>query len=293
MEFPKMIIGLDQSGFDKELIRYSHFIADTFGVRTAQFIHVVPYLFSSELLNEGLEALIGKEQNRQERVQNELAAAIKPVFDDLTEIQVSYTAREGHPQEELLQAIEDTDPDLLVLGKKATGKGSGIAARRVARKVTSAIWFVTEDAPTTIRRIMVPVDLSDYSLKALQTALLLKASMPDVVVTALHVIDVPSTGYRINVNREIIIERLKTTAFEELLAFTDRNRIKRTDVQFNIQLNEEFSVAHHIRETASTEKSDLIIMGAKGRSRFENFLFGSVTEKLVSDEVTCPVLILR
>jgi nucleotide-binding universal stress UspA family protein len=47
-----------------------------------------------------------------------------------------------------------------------------------------------------------------------------------------------------------------------------------------------------IPEVAETEKADLIVMGARGLSRVESALLGSVTQRIIA-QAGCPVLVVR
>lgn len=182
---------------------------------------------------------------------------------------------------------------LLVLGKKQISDGSGVNARRVARNVKSAIWFVTAKATTDIRNILVPVDFSGNSLRALEAALELRKHLKDVTITALHVIDIPMTAYKINRNKDAIIAEMKASATNRFLRVLSQNEIDKAGLNFQLLMNDEFDVARYIQKTAAQENADLIIVGGKGYSLLDNFLFGSVTEKLVNCEHEIPVLVMR
>ena len=293
MNFEKIMIALDLSPLDENLVKYSGAIAQNFGVKTALFVHVVPYLIRPKLLHEGLLALIGKEPNILDRVEHRLAQEIQPGFKTVRDVGVQCVAREGHPQEELLQLVEEYDPDILILGKKQVSGGSGVIARRVARKAKSAIWFVPEVATLELRSILVAVDFSPHSLQALRTALDIKAAVEDVTINVLHAVDVPVSGHEMKQHQPTIIDALKKSATTEFMHFTDTNGINRADMRLELPINYTVDVTHHLKEAVVRNKSDLIIIGAKGHSRLENFLFGSVTEKLVTYEYSTPILVVR
>ena len=295
MKYKNILVALDRSAFDRELIRHSRSMAEKLSLTKVSFVHVVPYLLPAKFLHDGLESLIGQDPDLLERVERNLAAQIDPIYQSLGgSVEVEYIIKHGHPQEELLALIGEQEPDLLVVGKKLVTGGSGVLARRVARKTNCAVLFVTEGAAMDWKHFLVPLDFSQYSMRALKTALGLREGPgKPASITALSVIDVPASGYKMNRNRAAIVDRLKTATTKEFFAFMDQNQIKRTDVRLRLCINNNFNVAAYIRETAAEEKSDLIVMGAKGHSRFENFLLGSVTEKLVTSDCEVPVLIIR
>lgn len=293
MNFSKIAVALDRSSFDEKLIQYSAVIAKHFGVTSADFLHVVPYYFPPHLIGYDLQKILRKELFLTQEQQRELLNTIKTVFANLDELEVNLHIIEGKPQNKLLTTIQAELPDLLVLGKKQVGGGSGIIAQRIARKVKSAILYVTEKGNTNTQNILVPIDFSSYSLRALQAALHLKEELKEVKITALHLIDVPITAYRINKNKEEIVQQLKLSAEEIYHQFLHRNQLAKTDFEFNMLMNDDFNIAGYVRKIAAKENSDLIITGAKGRSDLNSFVFGSVTEKLVSYRDIPSVLVIR
>lgn len=293
MNFPKIIVALDHSGLDEKLIEYSHFITTHFKTNTTQFFHVVPHYMSSNILDSRLENLLRKKSILARQQPKNLEKKINSIFEKKEGIDINLSVVEGKPQDQLLNIIREKKPSLLVLGKKQISEGSGIIARRIARKAGCPIWFVTENANINLKKILVPIDFSSYSLKALKTALYLKKQLKEVSITALHLIDVPMTAYKINRNKEEIIQRLKTSAENSFRQFLNQNKLSETDIEFKMLLNDNYNVAEYVQEMAAQEKSDLIITGAKGRSGLGGFVFGSVTERLISYPEIPPVLVVR
>ena len=293
MNFSKITIALDGSKLDKTLIRYSHFIANNFKSHATLFFHVVPSFIATHILDRQLENLLRKNSNFAKQRPKELEKEIHSIFEKREGLEVNFSVVEGKPQDQLLSRIREKKPDLLVLGKKQISNGSGIIARRIARKADCPIWFVTENATTDLKKILVPIDFSSYSLKALKTALYLQEQLQEITITALHIIDVPMTAYKINRNKEEIIQRLKTAAENSFRQFLYQNKLSETDITFKMLLNDNFNVAEYIQKTTEQEKSDLIITGAKGRSGLSRFVFGSVTERLISYPKTPPILVVR
>lgn len=293
MNFSKIAVALDRSPFDEKLIQYSYVIAKHFGVTSAHFLHVVPYYLPPHLIGYDLQKILRKELFLTQNQQRELLNNIHSALDNLSELEVNLQIIEGKPQRKLLTTIQEELPDLLVLGQKQLGGGSGIIAQRIARKVNSAIWLVSEKANSDIRNILVPVDFSSYSLRALKAALHLKGELREVKITTLHLIDVPITAYRINKNKEEIVQQLRLSAEERYHQFLHRNQLAKTDFEFKMLMNDDFNIARYVRQIAAKENSDLIITGAKGRSDLNSFVFGSVTEKLISYRDIPPILVVR
>lgn len=140
-----------------------------------------------------------------------------------------------------------------------------------------------------IRRILCPVDFSDFSRRALDHALVL-AHWYKARVTLLHVREIaplaayaPGSGVVPSAlltpeDRQSILDGMKRLAESE--AGTG------AAVDFEIAQGH---VANAIVAQAADARSDLIVMGTHGRSGFERLVLGSVTEKVLRKAV-CPVL---
>jgi nucleotide-binding universal stress UspA family protein len=141
-----------------------------------------------------------------------------------------------------------------------------------------------------IKRILCPVDFSDFSRHALDEAIAI-AHLYDACVTALHVFPEaiaadPFAGlpefqpFRLtDRHRAHLLEHLKTFATSE------GAESRRMD----FAIREGVDIDAEILEAAEQMKPDLIVMGTHGRSGFQHLMLGSVAEKVLH-KARCPVL---
>ena len=139
----------------------------------------------------------------------------------------------------------------------------------------------------TIRRILCPVDFSDFSRHALDHAAGI-ARWYDARITALYVVPpitsmLPVAGeglYPPLVFRPEDLEQFRT----ELDSFARASGIEGLDTEVV-----QGSVPGEIARLARELPADLLVMGSHGRSGFERLMLGSVAEKLLRT-APCPVL---
>ena len=115
------------------------------------------------------------------------------------------------------------------------------------------------------------------------------------MVKAVYIIDLPPPDY--------YSRSLPGTGYRGILMESAKDAYQKfiTDHQLNADAfemiyleNTRNGVSRQIQAYLEEEKANtLIIIGAKGHSPFETFLFGSVTEKLVSTTMHSPILIIR
>jgi nucleotide-binding universal stress UspA family protein len=142
-----------------------------------------------------------------------------------------------------------------------------------------------------LRRILVPIDFSDHSKKALQYAIpfaeQFKASIDllYVVEPAIYPADF-SFG---QVGFPAVEDELRDRGGEELEALVAREIGGRVDARSAVRTGKAF---HEIGQYAQDESIDLIIIATHGHSGMEHVLFGSTAEKVVR-HAPCPVLVVR
>ena len=135
---------------------------------------------------------------------------------------------------------------------------------------------------TTFKRILCPVDFSDFSRHALDEAIAI-AHLFDGCVTALHVFPVavpadPFAGLP-EFQPFTLTDRHRAHILRQLSAFatTEGAEPRRTTVE----LREGTDIDLQILEVADQIKPDLIVMGTHGRSGFQHFMLGSVADKVL------------
>jgi nucleotide-binding universal stress UspA family protein len=142
-----------------------------------------------------------------------------------------------------------------------------------------------------IKKILVPIDFSDYSKNALKYAVNIvetfKAEMFLIYVVE-PVIYPPDFSMG-----QIAIPSINTEwderAKEELKKLAEAEIPKEIKVQTIVKTGKPFL---EIIDTATEKDIDLIVIATHGHSGVEHILFGSTAEKVVR-KAPCPVLTLR
>ncbi len=140
-----------------------------------------------------------------------------------------------------------------------------------------------------IRRILCPIDFSEYSRHALDHALAV-ARWYDSSITVLHVFSAaPVAVYAPGVPGYEPIA-LTSADREQLLVAT--KRFVESDATADVPVDaviREGDATSEILNQAQAINADRLVIGPHGRSGFERFMLGSVTEKVLR-KATCPVL---
>lgn len=142
----------------------------------------------------------------------------------------------------------------------------------------------------TARHILVPIDFSPYSEKALDYAIDLAKSL-QARLTLLHVVDTISWGVA---QAEAMIppsvwQELETGIAEHMETFHQRTHDAGLQGETLTIRGTPFDT---IIDIAKDRGVDLIVMGTHGRTGLPHVLVGSVTERVVR-LAPCPVLVTR
>lgn len=153
-----------------------------------------------------------------------------------------------------------------------------------------------------MKRILVPTDFSEEAQNAIQLACQIVQKTGGEVV-AIHVLDhtglfdfsAGSSTYPMMGNPagldldQQFLESLYANAEEKCDKFLRAYDQLGCNITKKIKIGSAF---HYITEEINEEKTDLVIMGSKGASGFEEVLIGSNTEKVVR-HAKCPVITVK
>jgi nucleotide-binding universal stress UspA family protein len=138
-------------------------------------------------------------------------------------------------------------------------------------------------------KLLVPVDGSENSVRALEAAIFLSKKI-DAHMTVVHVMEKPPTVY-IHPQKELeeLLQNYRREAeqiLEKCKEIGNRNGVELRKVII------EGDAASEINRFAEKEVFDMIVMGHRGSGRFKKMVLGSVSEKVLH-QTKRSVLIIR
>jgi nucleotide-binding universal stress UspA family protein len=292
--FERILVGLDLSGADKNILQATAALIPALGTKTVYFFHVMPDFSMPADVEVEFHKLFAPEYPVDEKVRDKIAADVAEYFGEAPGVTLHIEVVEGRPFQKLMHWIAVKDIDLLVVGQKQQREGSGIVARRVARQSSCNVLFVPADTQPDIGKILVPVDFSEASANALRVGITLAAAHKKPALQALYVVDMPPADYYMrSFDSDGFREVLRQSAKTAFTNFVKAQEFNRNAFQEAILDNQYGNVALHIVEHADKIGAGLIVIGAQGHSALENFIFGSVTEKVLAHQANKAVLVVR
>ncbi|MEM1321876.1 MAG: universal stress protein [Bacteroidota bacterium] len=295
LEINQSLIGLELGPTDAGLIRYLDFFSNQVPFNAAYFVHVQP---SSGLLHSFLEQ---NKESFQGAVDRDRLINVmeQKVIQDMTsrkEVYVEYDVREGDPLEQLMQLDEELKTDLVLIGQRTDRRSAAILAKNLIRQSRGNALIVPQEAQPAISTILVPVDFSPNSIKALQTAIALHRQLKQPArILCLNVYtlgefsllpDDPAMQ-----PAEAVFEDTIRVGFAAFLNTAAGDYQEHVDIVIKKKMGN--SVAKTIQEYAEEEQIDFMVVGAKGHSKVHLMLMGSVTEELLDRNRTIPTLVVK
>jgi nucleotide-binding universal stress UspA family protein len=145
-----------------------------------------------------------------------------------------------------------------------------------------------------MKRILIPTDFSKVAQAATRVAIGI-AQKASARLILLHIIERPdSVSFNIegevsqldNWEDKIFTLKLIEKAKKEMASITEEASLAGVKVKQELRLGNPF---HGMREMIVEEDVDLVVMGTSGRSKIEEMIIGSNTEKVIR-HAACPVL---
>jgi nucleotide-binding universal stress UspA family protein len=196
----------------------------------------------------------------------------------------------AEPYEAIVETAEDEGRDLIVMGVRGASLAHrllvGSTTARVIGYSSQDVLVVPEKGSLGWDRILVATDGSEYSRKAVDTALdLLQYSRGRLTVVS--VLEISAHIYA--VAPEITEEKIKLPQkyVEEVKELAASRGLLAEGFAREAECANEV-----ITDIARKQSIDLIVVGSHGRTGLKRLLMGSVTESVIA-HAPCPVLVVK
>lgn len=193
----------------------------------------------------------------------------------------------GHPVEEITRHADQIDADVLVTGTRGAGFFRGVVigstAERIAKRSTRPVLMVRQLPHEPYRRVLVPVDFSDWSRTAIHLAQMIA---PEATLVLMHAIEVPYEGkLRMAGVADSVVLRYRDEARLEA-----RQRLDQLVAAAGLDKGKVEMVTPSgadpwmlIVQEEQEQDCDLVVIGRQGRHAVDEFLLGSTTRMVISE----------
>ncbi len=212
--------------------------------------------------------------------------------------EVDAVVKVGRPVEGILQRIEETNADLVILSAHdTTRKRLGSVASHVVRQAGCKVLLARDWQPGAFRRIAVAIDFSPLSAEVFSQAVWI-ACQEQAELEVIHVrypLQDDMTSYLLDFDAEDedafrIREDAKLQAKIDALMVPHREELDRIPAKWTIleASHPAIPISSHLRASGP----DLVVVGTTGQENWFGLRFGSNAERLVH-ETECSVLAVK
>lgn len=237
----------------------------------------------------------------RERLNAKLAEMVAPVVAE--GFRVECVVREGNAAREILDEARSLPADMVVMGTHGRGGFArfflGSVTEQVMRKAPCPVLTVpplaeglSTQGSSLCGRILCPLDFSGPSDHALRYALsIAQESRSEIVL--LHVLESPLAEHAGGELAPVDVREYRLRLEKDA-----RQRLREAvpeEARDWCRVQEELAVGKAWREvlrTAEERRSELIVMGVRGRNAVDLAVFGSTTQHVVR-RAHCPVLVIH
>jgi nucleotide-binding universal stress UspA family protein len=159
--------------------------------------------------------------------------------------------------------------------------------------------FSSSSSSPSIRKILVPVDGSNTSLKGLEYAAhLAELEAGDTELIVMHVLEDVKQGGAIGLQAKYgnvrLVEGFKRARKKAAMGWLEQieEAAKKKRIRLKIEVLDGDSKVKVIIDYAKKNSVDLIVIGSRGLTAFKRLLLGSVANAVVSN-APCPVMVVR
>ncbi len=288
--FNRILVGLDQSNMDAQLIDAACKLCQLSGSEEVIFMNLIrDFQMPDELLKQ-FPDILDKALNDREK---EIQEAVEEHFT-CPNVKTEFVVRQGQPTREIMKYSANQKVDLIILGRKKNKDSTGVILNRVARRAATSLLILPEGHHVDFQKILVPSDFSDYSKIALEKAIELgnkSGTTAEMVVQ--NVYQVPSGYHYTGKTFDEFAQIMKDHAENDYAKFTGDLDFGNLKAEVLYSLDKDDDVIGCIYAEAKRKGSDLIVIGAKGRSGATALFIGSKAEKLIQIDSDVPLLVVR
>lgn len=286
----KILIAVDGSQYGKWAVQWAARLPLAVAPRVTA-LHVVDVValrgpFVAQPVVAGAEPFLRREIQRLQNQAKEVSAETRTALASL-ELAGTVKVEQGAVADTILRHVKGRN-DLVVMGHRGLTAMDRFMLGSVSTQVTlhaPCSVLVVKQQPRAIRRVLLATDGSKASERALQflcREMRPREAVPggptaDIEVTVVHVL--PFLKY----------PELKEAGKALTARVADRVERAGFRVREALRLGRP---ADQIMAVAKTDRSDLIVAGAKGLGAVARFFLGSVSTKLVQHS-RCSVLVVR
>lgn len=289
-QLKRILVCVDLTHMDEDVIRYSSKIAELVDADTVYFLHVAKDLNLPQEVAEKYQDVLAPVD---ETIKHQVNVTVDKYYQKQKQTETHVDILEGKPTDQVLKYAKRKDVDLIVMGKHTSKGKPKVKQGKLAELSHCSILFVPKGADIKIDSVMVATDFSEYAKMALEQALHIKEKHPDLTIYAHNVYTVPQGYHKTGKSYQEFADIMRGHATRDAEKFFKKHDIDASCCDVQYTLSDDDKVHDELNDFAVQKNVDMILTGSQGRTAAAAFLLGSVAEHLLDYENHIPVFIVK
>ncbi|MFY0600500.1 MAG: universal stress protein [Cyclobacteriaceae bacterium] len=290
-KFNRILVGLDNTEIDKDLIEAASKLCDLSNTKEVFFINVIKDFDLPDALKKEFPDLVTRAIKERKLA---LQKSVDKYFNyKEAHVAVNVLVDQGSVTKTLLKISAKEKADLFILGRK-NEKKAGVLVTRIARRALCSLLILPKNKKLTFNNFLVPTDFSEYSRNAMDKAVsLARRAGAETKLTVQNVYQVPTGYHYAGKSFDEFGQIMKENAEKDHNRFMTHFDTSGININSIYSLDKDDDLIGMIVKEAKKNHSDLIIVGAKGRTATVALFIGSKAERLVQINEDVPMLVIR
>lgn len=292
VSFRNALVSISKDNSDVEFIRFVKNMDIEWNFNNIKFLHVDQV---SEIINSfsnEMDSDLSYKENRLERIKKEIESKIEFVYKtNQLDKKFKVLVNEGQACLTISKQADDQNIDLVLLKRKTEIDKELIKLIKTVRVSNTNCLVYPAGAKYQIKHLIVPVDLSINSARALKAAIKIMGLMKgNCTITCVCVIDLTASSASYSESKEKNIENMEVALNE----FIGRATKQMSSFVINKLVIKDYrSVAEILYDQVQKLAGDFVVIGSQGHSDVHFKLLGSTTEKFIACNSSFPTLIVK
>ena len=217
------------------------------------------------------------------------------IYEHINEInEISVVTLGGNKLQKIPQFIRENNIDLLIVVNRTSDDDNEVRyLQKLIRRSSCSVALIPPSVPSNIKHLLVPMDFSNNSLMALNTAKDLCFKHENMHITGLHIYSLPHGYFKTGLSKNEFIDELIANAQEEIGKFVEKTGIDKNRFTMHYRQLNTNGIPYMINRFSFNHKIDAIVLGSRGGSTLSSFFLGRVTEALIDRDQYLPFIVVK
>jgi nucleotide-binding universal stress UspA family protein len=283
----KMLVSLDLTEIDEQMIGYASFLSKKLGVGKVYFVHAIQ---AYDLGRQGKKKADVR-SSLSNTIRSEIDNIVNERFQESVRTEVITKIEDEDAAHGVLEVIEREKINTTLIGQKYGENREGKYAREISAEAHSDLLLVPEEPPYQLNNIFCAVDFSKESEEAFRKALDISRHT-GAKLSCYYIYDIRKMYFPAATDQAL--SSLEKRFEKKCKKYLAKFGLQPSQVQRLFNVNDKLTgQAEKLYRKAEEAEADLVIVGTKGQTNSVISLLGNITENLMRMETEIPIMIVK